>query len=192
MQQKLSYSNFKQIGYGTALPGSPSDGDMFILVDSATAATWSWHLRYNASRASNKWEFVGGSPGTNEVLTSQSTSSTSYTALATAGPSFAIPVAGDYLVTIGAFNQVSENDAAVTGYMSFDIGGTGAVDGDAVMAATPSESGGPFGNSSSGSRTMKKTGLTAVTLTAKYRCNQATSTTFANRFMVVQPIAIGG
>lgn len=176
----------------TSLPGSPSDGDEVIFTDSLTAGTYHWRLKYVSGRASNKWVFIGGAPAINEVASSQGTSSTSYTDLSTAGPSFTLPVAGDYQISIGAYNTVTEADVTVTGYMSFAIGGTGASDSDAVIQSTPVQSGGPYGHSSSGARTLKKTGLTAVTLTAKYRCSQTTTTTFANRFMVVEPIAIGG
>ena len=50
-------------GYGTTLPGSPTDGQEYVLVDSLTAPTYVWRFRYNASSASAyKWEFIGGSP----------------------------------------------------------------------------------------------------------------------------------
>lgn len=47
----------------TALPASPQDGDVAILVDSVTAPTWAWRLRYDTAIAdAYKWLFVGGSP----------------------------------------------------------------------------------------------------------------------------------
>ena len=168
-----------------ALPGSPTNGDEIILVDSTTAPTYAWHLHYISAKSSNKWQFVGGSPIISEVTASESTASLSYTALTTAGPSVALPVAGDYIITIG-FQGVA-SAANVGGYMSYDIGGTGAVDADGNHEKT------------TGSlithvlRTYKKTGLTAVTLTAKYKnVDTAGTFTFAYRVLSVLPIALGG
>jgi hypothetical protein len=51
------------LGYGTSLPASPVNGQEYVLVDSTTAPTYAWRLRYNAGSASAlKWEFIGGSP----------------------------------------------------------------------------------------------------------------------------------
>jgi hypothetical protein len=49
------------VGYGTALPASPSNGQEYILVDSVSNPSYQWRFRYNASSGSAyKWEFVGG------------------------------------------------------------------------------------------------------------------------------------
>lgn len=188
MQQKLSYSNFKQISYATTLPGSPADGDLHVLVDSESAPTWSWMFRYVAAKASNKWVFIGGPPAVAETgmgTTFEGTASTSYAALATAGPSLAVPVAGDYIVTIGADIR---NDTNADPWMSYDIGGTGAVDADGALST--------WGNAGNGAAIVKirrKNGLTAVTLTAKYKAGDVGATAnFRNRFMTLMPVAIGG
>lgn len=178
----------QSVGYGTALPGSPADGDEFVLVDSTSAPTYAWRFRYNAgSGSAHKWEFVGGSPAFAEVATSEQTSSTSYVALSTAGPSFALPVAGDYLVEIG-FAQISPAAADRGGLMSYDIGGTGAVDADAAYGQTNT---GSTSKRNSVFRPRKKTGLTAVTLTAKYRSSAAEADNFSERWMRVTPIRVG-
>lgn len=62
------------ISVGTALPGSPSNGDKFILTNSTTAPTYQWLLQYDTSiSGSSKWRFLGGNPltswGTNAFLT---------------------------------------------------------------------------------------------------------------------------
>ena len=71
--------------------------------------------------------------------------------------------------------------------MSYDIGGTGAVDGDATwvggMAATVTVQGHFFGS-------KRKTGLSAVTLTAKYRTTAAVATFFSERRMRVKPVRV--
>lgn len=172
----------------TALPGSPADGDEVLFMDSLTAPTYQWHLRYLAAKASNKWLFVGGAPGFALVATNETISTTAYGALATAGPSFAIPVAGDYDVAHG-FNGDPNTGANLGGKMSYDIGGTGAVNADAA---------GMWGNTAgtnyliSAARKKRKTGLTAVTLTAKYASIDANSVAFEQRWMSVTPVAIGG
>jgi len=161
----------------TTLPASPSNGQQAILVDSTSAPTYAWFLEYSTTAA--KWIFIGGSPAIAEVTTPESTTSTTYTALTTAGPSFTVPRAGDYYVTIGALMTAPGNIGA---YMSYDIGGTGAVDADRVEVDAPSASG-----RASVSRTRMKSGLAASTaLVAKYKTTSGTPT-FENRFMTVVP-----
>jgi hypothetical protein len=88
-------------GYGTALPASPTDGREYILVDSVTAPTYWWRFRYNAGSTSpNKWEYIGGIPGYSGVETSESMSGPTGVDLATVGPSFTVPRAGDYQVEL--------------------------------------------------------------------------------------------
>ena len=110
---------------GTALPASPVDGQEFILTDSLTAPTYTWRLRYLAAKASNKWVFVGGSPLYVEVTNPDGTASATYVALATAGPSITVPVAGDYFVGIG-FQPSGQATAQGIFYM---IGGDWDVQG---------------------------------------------------------------
>lgn len=180
----VSWGSAGGAGYGTALPGSPTDGDQFILVDSTSAPTYSWLLRYVSAKSSNKWIFIGGTPIQDEVATAEATSSTgSYIALATAGPSIAVPVAGDYIVTLGCTHVTATSQT--TAFMSYDIGGTGAVDADGVQGSVGS------GQEVSISRVKKKAGLTAVTLTAKYKSVGANGT-YQERFINLLPIAIGG
>lgn len=172
--------------FGIALPGSPADGDEFILVDSTSAPTWSWHLRYVAAKASNKWIFIGGVPLYAEVTTSETHSTVgSYAALTTPGPSITIPVAGDYFVTPGASLATTGAGGTII-YMSYDIGGTGAVDADAITATQGSGS-----SAQPSSARVRRKSLTAVTLTAKYKTS-ATNVTAYNRWLQVTPIAIGG
>lgn len=180
------YTPKGDISYGTSLPGSPFDQQQHVLVDNATAPTWSWLLQYVAAKSSNKWVFLGGSAAYAEVATLESTTSATYVALTTAGPSVAIPVAGNYTVTVEAtVNTVTSSGVC---YMSYDIGGTGAVDADALYY----DSGSASANGCSVGRSKAKTGLTAVTLTAKYHADGTNSSSFEKRRMSVVPIAIGG
>lgn len=165
----------------TTLPVTPMDGDeVHYLADATNGVIW--HLRYRwDSTSTYKWEFVGGRPLYAEVTTSESTTSTSYTNLATTGPEIALPLAGDYDVAFGA--AFSTN--AEIGLMSYAIGGTAAVDADSVRIG-PADA-----DQGSHSRMRRKAGLTAVTLTAKYRSFGGASVTCLDRWMAVTPVRVG-
>lgn len=93
-----------QLGYGTSLPATPYDGQEYTLVDSTSAPTYQWRLRYNAGAAgANKWEYVGGAPAYATVEASESTTSLSHVDLTTPGPLLTVPRAGDYLVEYSGF-----------------------------------------------------------------------------------------
>lgn len=154
---------------------TPTDGlEVALLVDATAGIVW--HLKYRAASASAyKWECIGPAAIRSQVDTTESTASTAYAALATAGPSIVLPRPGDYLIELGF-----TGGANTQGYMSFDIGGTGAVDADALTAVRPNDAG-------PGSRAMVKTGLSNVTLTAKYKLAAAISQSFAFRWMTATP-----
>ena len=99
----------------TSLPVGATDGqEIYYQADAANGIIW--HLRYNAGSASAyKWEFVGGSELSSEVITQETTTSSVYVALTTPGPSITLPLAGDYDVTIGTYATVS--GAAASAYM---------------------------------------------------------------------------
>ena len=171
----------------SALPGSPFDGQEIYFQNAAMATDGIvWHLRYRSGGGTYKWEFLGGPALYSEVTTAEALgSSGAYVALATAGPSAALPLAGDYDVSIGF--RADSTIALADCCMSYDIGGTGAVDADAIksyqnVSATPI--------AANVSRTRRKTGLTAVTLTAKYKAS-ATGGAMTHRWMSVTPIRVG-
>lgn len=169
--------------YQTTLPGSPVNGQLTYLVDSTTAPTYCWALRYNSAKSSNKWDFIGGAPYTNEVATSQTTNSGSYVDLATVGPSFTSPVAGDYLVTFAGHtsNQTSNN----VRYATLNVGGA-TTDNNALGL-------GPTALQVSGQFTTKLTALPASTLVkVQYRVGNGDTSTWLNRRLSVLPIAVGG
>jgi hypothetical protein len=94
-------------------------------------------------------------------------------------------VAGDYIVRLGA--KVAQTTTAADVKMSYDIGATSAVDADALEATAITS--GNWAGALMFER--RKSGLTAVTLTAKYKTSAAT-TTWSKRWMEVLPIAVGG
>lgn len=172
-------------------PGSPTDGDFWIATNcDPNNSGCTWLFQYQAAQATYKWVFVGGSPIFAEVTTSESTTSSGYTALATAGPSITLSRGGDYDVRLEARVFGPENAAAgFIGFMSYDIGGTGAADADAILGTNPVNSVSDIGWSASGAR--RKTAIAAATtLTSKYRTSAATTTVFASRKMVVSPVRV--
>lgn len=160
----------------SSLPGTPIAGQQCFY---EVVAGVIWHLLYDGV-GTYPWKVVGGSPLFDEVTASEGTANTSYVALGTAGPAIALPLGGDYDVMVGAEGISSDNNFK---YMSYDIGGTGAVDADAYRHS---------GNIAviAGGRPRRKTGLTAVTLTAKYRAGAGTGT-WAFRWMRAMPTRVG-
>lgn len=171
----------------TSLPAQPFNGQEVTFLADATNGIL-WRLKYRAGSASNyKWEVVSATPLFDEVAAVQNTAvgPTGYAALATAGPAIALPLAGDYDVEIGGRGYTNANGTNTL--MSYDIGGTGAVDPDAVdcyNGAAPTAGGDGF--------PRRKAGLTAVTLTAKYKTPGAGVTgTWEKRWMRVRPVRVG-
>src|SRR5512138_278937 len=99
MRQKIARGAYSVPGFGTGLPGSPLDGDLFILTDSVSAPTYQWLLRYVAAKASNKWVFIGGSPQIARVASLTTTSLANATWAALTSPvSITVAIAGVYEV----------------------------------------------------------------------------------------------
>lgn len=165
---------------GTTPPSTPSTGDTWVYQGSG----FYWLFVYDSTEATYKWKFVGGPPLTAQVSTLETTASTTYVALTTAGPNITLPRAGDYIVEQSAMAE--GNGAAGTSFrMSYDIGATGAVDGDSAWA----QSSGVNALYASLYRKQLKTGLSAVTLTSKYKVS-ANSSDWANRQMSVTPVRV--
>lgn len=162
----------------SALTGIEDGDEVYLEVDSTNGIVW--HLRYVTAEVTYKWRYLGGSALYAEVATSETTTSTTYVALATSGPSVTLPRSGDYHVLAQAAMGLSSGAIA---RMSYDIGGTAAVDADSIAA----QGGASSIFSASGNR--RKTGLTPVTLTAKYKTTANTGSYESRRLSVV-PIRI--
>lgn len=173
-------------GRGTSFPGSPPDGTLYDYVADAGNGVV-WRFKFNSGEATYKWEFVGGPPMYAEVVTDESTASATYAALATAGPSITITRAGDYIVDQGCWFQSSGSNS-MTVFMSYDIGGTGAVDADAVTGAV---SAGGTTAQFAGARRRVKTGIAASTaLVSKYKVPGAVTASFGNRWLSILPVRV--
>jgi hypothetical protein len=176
------------IQFVTTLPSTTGlmDGyEVGLVVDATNGVVW--RMKYRAADAStSKWQFIGGPPMISEIATNETIAVTTYAALTTAGPSIALPRAGDYIVSLGA--EMNVNSAAVgSAFMSYDIGATVAVDADAVSVSNTFVQFERIIQESA--RTMRKDGLTAVTLTAKYRVTTG-SAAIAKRWMAVHPVRL--
>jgi len=170
----------------TTLPASPVDGQQAILVDSTSAPTYIWTFRWLA--AASKWIYTGGTPAHITVDNADSTLSATYVALTNAGPSFTVPRAGDYLVTVGS--RMVQANSPLGVFHSYDVGATGALDADSASVAAGGASGNTTINNSQ-IMTRKKVGLSASTaLVSKYRSDGTRTATFSNRFMSVVPITV--
>ena len=105
------------VSYGTTLPASPVDGQEAIVVDSITAPTYQWRLRYNAGSTSiYKWESLGGPPTYSEWATGGSVSIASGTFQPIPNPKtyVTLPFEGYYDLEYGG-------SAAVLGTTAIDV-----------------------------------------------------------------------
>lgn len=159
----------------SGLTGLEDGEEVYLEVDAANGVLW--HLIYETQEPTYKWRYLGGPALDSQVATTEAQSNAAYAALATAGPSVALPRSGDYDVVHGA--AVTGGDI---GMMSYDIGATGAVDADAVKIG--------FADTASFMRTKRKTALTSVTLTAKYKRTSGGNASFGERFLQVTPIRL--
>lgn len=131
------------------------------------------------------WYCIGGTPLAAEVAADEGTASATYAALATAGPTVTLPLAGDWDITTGAYIY-GDSATARLGWMSYDIGGTGAVDADGLPANISNGIG-----QNSNMKFKPKTALGAVALTAKYK-SAITTTQFSRRTMTAMPVRVTG
>jgi hypothetical protein len=123
------------------------------------------------------------------VATSQTTASTTYTDLATVGPSVAvtIPASGNALVTVTG--SLSNATASAQSNMGFAISGASTQAASDTRALVV-KNGGNQVILVQGSATFFVSGLTpgSTTFTAKYRVSAASTGTFVNRSVIVVPL----
>lgn len=178
---------FRDFGIVEALPSSEAvKNDRCTYIANKSSGNF-WELSYDGE-GEYPWKKIGGPPLFAEVTANESRENTAYGALSTAGPSITLPLKGDYDIKVGA-KVAAVGGEQTQAHMSYDIGATGAVDADSyslagnVYAANTTD--GP-----SGSRLRRKTGLTAVTLTAKYRTTKK-GAFWENRWISADPIRVG-
>lgn len=163
-------------------PASPTDDQVVVLTDSLSAPTYAWLMQYFASKATRKWVCIGGDPAVVAVTTAEGTASAAYTDLATAGPSFTIPVLGDYFITVES--QLDSSAAGPISHMSYAVGGVGATDTDGANQSNRTT----LAGAESATSTQLKTGIAASTsIVSKYRAENGGTSTFRQRRLRILP-----
>lgn len=118
-----------------------------------------------------------------EITTSQTTTSTSYTDLATVGPSVTVNIGANGMALVCIFSIMTNSGAGIN-YAGVEVSGASSVSPTNVNACRNT------GTSTIGaSRTFLQTGLTpgSNTFTMKYNVNSGTGT-FFNRSISVIPL----
>lgn len=186
-----SSASLPTITKGTGFPGSPADGDIHfyplsgVVTVPANGGVGHWMYVYDGT--TSKWNWVGGPPVLAEITTDQNlTTGTTYQALTTVGPSITIPLTADY--DVGLWCSGYAGVAGITNlYHSFDVGGTGAVDADAVTMSVSGTA--PATGELGAYRKRRKTALAAATaLVSKYRMQADVDGHFYNRQMGITPV----
>ena len=182
----IAQSKFKNGTVVSSLPSSPFNGDeCYYSSEDGSGGIVVWHLKYRTTGSSAPcWDFIGGSPLTDNIANSNAISSTSYGAISTAGPEIIVPLTGKYIVRIGA--TLTAGGATVNALMSYTKGGTAASDSWSIT----SEGSTAFDPSGSYSASRVETLTAGDTLTAQYRIAAAGSGQAKLRWMEVQPIRV--
>lgn len=128
-------------------------------------------------------DFLNTGAGAQYIVTSQTTTSTSYTDLSTAGPAVTVTIGANGLCLIGLYGYLA-NDGANTSRMSFAASGANTIAADSAYAIEN------VGTSASKHGAVHLlTGLTpgSTVFTAKYSVSGGTGT-FLNRRLFVVPL----
>lgn len=171
------------VTYGITLPASPSDGQEAILVDSLVNPTYQWRFRYNAGSTSPyKWEFIGGTDALRTVAADQTTATNnSWVNLATVGPDFVTPYAGDWEV----FMQGQAYGVATSMYLGVALGDTTPVVSTSLLASASVQASIPAGKG-------PLTGVPAgSTLRMRYFMVAAGTGHWSARTMLIHPLRVG-
>lgn len=144
-----------------------------------------WHFRFN--ERTGLWDFSGGPPLIDEVVTSESTSSTSYADLTTVGPSFTAPFDGMYSFDGGA--MVETSSASNNSYLAaLKVGSDTPTDDDA-FAWLKNDNSLTSNRGVQGSRVIQRTAVAGDVCKMQFRTtNGAAPVTARNRSLAVTPI----
>lgn len=158
---------------GDAFPSTPTNEDEFTLVDSSTAPTFAWRMKYlSGISGTYKWVCVGGVPLFGERATGN-LAATSYSTVKT----YASMPAGVYLAEIA----LDTSGAPEVWYASIGWGTT-AVDADAARNAT---GGGAF-------RAYQKTMASAGSITLAVRKTDGTNEGVGGAAWRITPVLLTG
>lgn len=165
-------------------PGSPVTGDIWIAtaVDGNGTA---WMFRYDSTQTTYKWVFVGGAPVFAAVGTSETSASTTYTALATA-LSITLARGGDYQIEVGAW--ATPPVAISTLFASFAVGATAASDNWGLQTEQFDASS-PRGTTGGSRLSLQTAVAAAATIAAQYRTTTGTGQ-WGNRWLRIVPVRV--
>jgi len=141
-----------QTNRGTSPPASPAIGDIWIYPFTGGY----WMFVYDSNETTYKWKFVGGSSMFSEILSDDTTNSTSYVDPGVNGPSITVPRAGDYEIEFGARVYSGNPSVGTSVYISLAIGATAPSDNDAISPEFTTAN-----EQKNQSRKLVKTGLSA-------------------------------
>lgn len=183
-------------GRGTSLPGSPTDGQEFILVDSLTAATYAWRLQYvSGSTNTDKWEFIGGSALKVLVAAPGAGGTGAYANFAT-DVTLTPPRAGVYDVALGADMNLQRSGDSF--YISPNGASIAASDAQALQfvdgGSDNSSSSVVYNNTLSLFKRLPNKALTAAALhlQGKFTNNGAVNGAYAvsNAYLAIRPVRL--
>lgn len=128
-----------------------------------------------------------------EVLTSEATTSATYTDLATPGPAVTMtpPASGKVKVTITAA-KVTDGTTNQTASIAFAVSGGNTAAASDARSNNINQGNNVGGLADGSSSTFLLTGLAVspTTFTAKYRSSGSATATFANRRILVEPVLV--
>lgn len=166
------------IAPATTLPGSPTNLQRAILVDSTTVPTYAWEVQWSST--ASRWIYVGGCPAVVEVLTSETTTlAATYQDLATTGPSFTVPRAGSYVIQFEADATLQAAPGAIA--VKLGAAATSLNDGVLISIAAAGEGGQPHG-------IIRRTLAASDVVKIQYQGQVAGANTYARRRLAIHPL----
>lgn len=165
----------------TQLPTNPSVGDQVIYAADATNGVY-WKFYYDGL-GTYPWKFIGGSAlGSTPVVSTVTTTSTTAASL-TGGPSYVIPLAGDYRIHYGCglYNNSAITSVAVPFWNGAALPGYGLTDAEIANQTTTFES--------ASAVAMSTLNAAGNTLELRYRVDGGTGS-FTRRFMQATPVRV--
>jgi hypothetical protein len=172
---------------GTTFPGSPSDGDVFIINADITNGV-KWMFQYRSAGGTYKWEYIGGSPMFVEDNDSRTlTNQTTYANLPTDPMSLTLPaIKGEFFITIEG-NLVTGTAGLNGVHLSYAINNPTSADVAASDNWSISEAFTVTGGDLS-KATKQTVADASATIEEKARTTGNFTGTFAKRRLRVEPI----
>lgn len=125
-----------------------------------------------------------------EVLANESTNSTSYTNLGTAGPSVTVNVTQSGLLTV-LFGHDANSPSGVVGYMAFELSGANVrapIDSDAVYLTWTGSVTNPVSGHTARAKRLSGLQPGPTTVTTRYRSQTGGGAWFAHRWILALPL----